>query len=393
MKIDIAVYPISMIGGIRTLSVELKKGLEENGVDCDIIYLSKSGSVGKRGENAFATKFYGYGKEKELKAFAEYAKKCDAIIWMDIPHKNKSFNETDWQKCFLDDVKNIVIYHDTLATSYAWVSHIADKIYAHVGVQEKTEYSFEKLKYDDFVIIRHPLGTDYDNSLYQKKEDIIIAPHQWKSWKRMQILIQSCVQQKYPTYTFNCGIIRRKMSSTQPRFAEEYKIWKGSIDSGKHIYAGFVSFDVLEDYFRRAKTIIDISRGELGSRTNKPNMNYSMLEGMLHRCMPVISYHQRQFPHFPSENKYMVDEGDLINSIAKMNDLSIEEYNTPEAQKVLDLNQKFVVDHFNRKKIAAEYIALANAPRKKTMGRIEFSGKLAEDDDDPKETPKQNFLF
>jgi hypothetical protein len=112
------------------------------------------------------------------------------------------------------------------------------------------------------------------------------------------------------------------MSGSLEKRKQKYKnkdgewIWDKAIEQGMD-YKGFV--DDIKPAFKRAKAVIDLSVGELGSKLGDGyrSLNYVPIEAMKYGAIPVVRKHSLINGMVTKDNVILVEEGDLIGETAK----------------------------------------------------------------------------
>lgn len=354
MKILMVMFPMSLEGGIKTHAIQLRKGLEENGANVKIGYCTKTG----RGKSEIAD-FHFSWQDTKISAYKNYVKDVDAVIFESTcPHITKAFTDTGWQKLFDTGKTNLVVFHDPYAEKYyPWIKDVKDKIHHSIYGGEMMKHSSDIAGCESSHFIPSPIDTTRKNIDLSEKENFSLMPHQWKSWKRHYDVLLSIEQQKYPVVATHCGINRRKWASNMSAFKEKRIIWDKAINSGMFQYKGIVPYAEVVDLFEKAKVVIDISKPGVGAGKKRvffSLVNISTLEGMMNGCSPVVSENIANFPNFPRENSYVINEKDTVDSIPKMCASAIENY--CDDLKKLEANIKWVEENFNRKKIARQFL-------------------------------------
>ena len=367
MKIALNLFWIDQIGGILTFNREIKGGLESLGhkVDPYAISLNKKilpDSLKSRDyESRDFVKILGFMKEEWLREYKETMDNYDLIIFSTpCPTRRKSFTDPRWKLCYDLNSKIIAVFHDPyLEERYPWIKDVYSKINKFVCLQEKSYYvvinSFGLLPRKEVQIIRHPLNLKDLGSYENKKEDLIITAHQFKSWKRIDRLIAVIPDLKSKCKCnieiYGDGIERTKMSGKKR--SEKYKnrkgewIWDKAIESGMQ-YKGFVPEQELISAYKRARCFVDLSLGENGYKTHYPNLNYSTLEAMKYGCVIVSSPVLPPSLFVPDRNYLPVDERNLDKSLIDQ----IEDAIFGNHKDMIELNQEILKREFSGEIVA-----------------------------------------
>ena len=311
LKIAVNLFEISKIGGIWTFQRNLVDGLKKLGCHVEEFFLTLSKKPvrelnRKEGIDEGITKLkpLGFRTEKALKDYYEQMEQFDAVIFTHpCPHINKAYSDISWKKCYELDIPKIAVFHEGLAeTHYPWIRQA--KIDFAVAVQKKATLSLDFLSPEvKKAVIYHPLNLDdmlYDYSI---KREELIAPHQFKSWKRMHVVIKAIPSLKYVVHVTGKGTeyhymrrvsypfedfgkkpskatiqLRQILSGkwkgkTKPVIYEKYleygTIWKDAEGSGKLAYHGILPKRELINLFRISMAVIDVSYGELGTNSKR----------------------------------------------------------------------------------------------------------------------------
>jgi len=367
MKIALNLFWIDQIGGILTFNREIKGGLESLGhkVDPYAISLNKKilpDSLKSRDyESRDFVRILGFMKEEWLREYKETMDNYDLIIFSTpCPTRRKSFTDPRWKLCYDLNSKIIAVFHDPyLEERYPWIKDVYSKINKFVCLQEKSYYvvinSFGLLPRKEVQIIRHPLNLKDLGSYENKKEDLIITAHQFKSWKRIDRLIAVIPDLKSKCKCnieiYGDGIERTKMSGKKR--SEKYKnrkgewIWDKAIESGMQ-YKGFVPEQELISAYKRARCFVDLSLGENGYKTHYPNLNYSTLEAMKYGCVIVSSPVLPPSLFVPDRNYLPVDERNLDKSLIDQ----IEDAIFGNHKDMIELNQEILKREFSGEIVA-----------------------------------------
>jgi len=367
MKIALNLFWIDQIGGILTFNREIKAGLESLGhkVDPYAISLNKKilpDSLKSRDyESRDFVKILGFMKEEWLREYKETMDNYDLVIFSTpCPTRRKSFTDPRWKLCYDLNSKIIAVFHDPyLEERYPWIKDVYPKINKFVCLQEKSYYvvinSFGLLPRKEVQIIRHPLNLKDLGSYEDKKEDLVITAHQFKSWKRIDRLIAVIPDLKSKCKCnieiYGDGIERTKMSGKKR--SEKYKnrkgewIWDKAIKSGMQ-YKGFVPEQELISAYKRARCFVDLSLGENGYKTHYPNLNYSTLEAMKYGCVIVSSPVLPPSLFVPDRNYLPVDERNSDKSLIDQ----IEDAIFGNHKDMIELNQEILRREFSGEIVA-----------------------------------------
>jgi len=379
---------IERIGGIETYKNELALGLSELGHKVTMFDISLS-------KNPKDPKKLSFRTEEQFKKYLDLMKESDVVIFTHpCPHLNTSFSDTSWYRCY-NELKQtkVAIFHETLAQRYyPWIKNV--KIDKYIAVQSKAVISIKYTNAKDYLISNHPLDL-IDIDLWKKdvKNLQFIAPHQWKIWKRMHLLIKSIpllnnvkvnsfynnrggefyrmrMASYYDTDIYNNGKMThsqkilleyincknekdKKMMEKIHGIVESYlkykDILKKAIDSKNLLIHDYVPRSDLINFFKNSLGIIDLSTYE-GYGKKLPSLtsiNYSVLEGMKYACVPIVCNTSIQEP-FTKDNFVVIPEGNIPQDLAKvLNTFDYSKYET-----LIKVNQQILRQHYDRKIVA-----------------------------------------
>jgi len=381
MKIAQCIFQISKVGGIATVARELKGGLEDNGHECVNYFVSSNKQV-LPDPPSFCDKTIGYMTEKLFQDAIDTLKGTDLFVFNPpCPTLTKAYTSRKWQSFFTDfSQPKLIVPHDPyLMSHYKWLLEVKEHIDGVACVQKKA-YDPMKEHFFKIEIINHPMNLQNIGFYDDEKEDLVICPHQFKTWKHIDKFISAVPQITYGSEIYNGGIEYHYMSGTKRK--EKYKnsegewIWDKAIAHGMK-YLGFV--DDITSAYKRAKCVIDLSVGELGSRLSKVSkyrsLNYVPLEAMMYGAIPVVREYSLLSDIITKDNVVLVDESDLVNSTAKKVNEVIENYEsfTDMISRNHDLLRKF----YDRKENAKKLLDIFNK-KEKTKEEQDYEDMMSE---------------
>jgi len=371
MKIGMCLFEITKIGGISTVEENLEYGLKENGHNVSHFYLSPNKK--KLGESPipFIKNVLGYMTDDMVNNTINVLSDFDVLIFdPPCPTITRSFSSTNWQKIYKSEKltdKKIIISHDPyLRKYYPWILDVKDRIFGVGAIQNKGYTAFSKY-FSNIVITNHFIDTS-DIGLYPNlKEDLVISPHQFKTWKHIDLFIRSVPHIKYNIEVYNGGIEHCYMSGEKRK--EKYRnkkgewIWDNAIDHGME-YLGFVD-DILTP-FKRSKCIVDLSVGEHGSILSKQgsykSLNYVPIEAMKYASIPIVRDYSLLDDIITEDNVLLVDEKDIVKSTASLVNEAINNYDS--YSDMIDRNFDVVKKNFDRKSNAKKLLSLLDGKPK-----------------------------
>jgi hypothetical protein len=351
-NVALLTFPLSKIGGVTTVRVNVKKGLQDLGytvLDCQL-----SSNTKTLPEPDGYDKVLGFMTPAFREEFRKVMSNQDLLIFTHpCPTITKAFSDPCWQDCYKTGKPNIAIAHDPyLLSNYPWFQEVKPYVTGVACIQRKS-YDVISKYFDNCTITNHFLDLSPMGEYRDQKEDLCISPSQFKTWKYIDLFIKSIPFLKnVKTEIFNGGIEYHYMSGSLEKRKEKYKdangnwIWEKALASGM-TYRGFVPQSDIELAFKRAKSVIDLSVGELGNKlsresatpsarqttmfstppipTVKPyrSLNYVILEAMLYGSVPVARKHSLLDGIITESNLALVSEDDLVNSTATwINDIT-----------------------------------------------------------------------
>lgn len=348
MKIAMNLFPIANIGGILTTQRNLKVGLEKLGHEVKEFYITTN----KNTLPVKDCKVLGFEKTTWLNEYKQTMEEFDVVIFSHpCPTLNKNYNRKGWQECYKISSKIISIFHDPYwSTNYPWIKDVFNKITKIACIQQK---SFNSLGYFLPVkkqIINHPLDLDDMGKYRDSKEDLVISPHQFKTWKHIDIFIRAIpfIENSIKKEVYNDGIVKAFMSGQKRK--DEYKdannnwIWEESLKYGM-IDKGIVSTEEIKNAYIRQKCTISLSTGELGSKIGGRSIDYSILECMKYGGVPICRFFSVVPPMFKNDNFVLLDENNLISSTAEKINHVIQKFDS--FNSMIDINFEVLKNNYD----------------------------------------------
>ena len=360
MKIAINLFEVRKIGGIWTFQKNLVEGLRKLGHQVDEYYIlsnkkylenKKKIERGEFQEDVSLNRL-GFMTDEMQKQYKQVMQNYDAIIFTHpCPHLNKSFSSKNWTSCYDLDKPIITIFHDTCAEPYYhWIKEVSNKITVAVAVQPKAFISIDYAKIKNYTMIYHPFNLEDMYTDFTSREKWIISPHQFKSWKRLDIIINAFIGlQNWQLHMFSYG-------SLQAYWKYE-DFWKKAVENGL-VYHGVTPSAEIIETFKKSQVIVDLSYGEFGRHYAKQypkmtNINYALLEGIKYGVLPFVSKHAIQHP-FTSENFIVIPESDNLHMIKTLRD-TLQNINYEDYIDMLKTNQQILKENYDNVKIAKKY--------------------------------------
>lgn len=360
----------------------MKIGLQSLGHEVKDYYISLN--TQRLSDEPFFDKTLGFMTNKMLDDFKNEMKDKDLLIFIHpCPTKTKAFDSERWMECYKTGKPTIVIVHDPFIDQYyKWFLQVKQYVTGIACIQRKG-YDAIKKYFENVVITNHFLDLTGMGLYEEKKEDLVISPHQFKTWKYIDIFIRSIPLFECDSEVFNGGIEYHYMSGSMEKRKEKYKdsngnwIWEEAIKAGMK-YRGHVTDQEITSAFQRSKAVIDLSVGELGNKLSKlsipsrqlslfeptvattelsyKSLNYVPLEAMKYGAIPIVRNYSLLDGIVTEENVVVVDEDNLVeNTALAINDviLSWDAY-----EDMRKKNFTLLKTHYNNEENAKKLLKL-----------------------------------
>jgi len=398
MRIALVEWEISKTGGITTVRRELKDGLIKNGHIANDFYIPDTKTTDlKRADGYFKdfTKVLNYKTPEQIAEYKRTMANYETVIFV-VPCPTQDRKEIKvmdpvearkWQECYNIPARIISIFHDPFwKKGYGWIEEMFPKIDKIACIQEKAYYSLvpevkapvrkqRSLFADDddiqvevkpihpnIIICNHPLNLDGMGMYKEMKENLVISPSQFKTWKNIDQFIRAIplMDPSIKKEVFNGGLEYHYMNpidkaKVKPKYTnpDGTWIWENGLKAGMN-YRKFVPKEELDMAFKRAKVMVDLSVGESGTKTGYPSVNYVILEAIKYGAVPVVRM-QSVLPRIWSPLDFrIVEEPDLVNSTAKaVNEIcnNFEKY-----EQMIKGAQEKLKTHYDNKVVAQKVI-------------------------------------
>lgn len=409
MKILSVVHDFNNFGGIISHTEQLIAGFKDLGHTADFVYLrsTKSGGTiaptddagfdigegtgrqvhqgkGWRGE------YLSFLNDDDIEKFVKIANGYDIVIWQSIfGFKNQeSEKKTNWIKMIRDvNAKQIVIVHDgNLRKNYPWIHQIRDKITALACVHPSAFNQASAMEIPRRLIVNPQKLDPMPNVAFKKRKNVVFSLQTFKRWKRVDDLVAAVPHIDGKVVIAGDGIERAYMASKDKCKPEYYctkerdpnasddqigkPIWANAEAAGM-MYVGFVSEAKRDEILGNVKFLLDPS----WSKTYGEHFNRVIVDAMKQGVVPIarnlgVSANEDGIGFFkPDENYLMIpwnatpkEFGELVNKWFSM----------PEADynAIVQRNWK-LIQQFDRKVIAQEYIDLAYAKNPAEIGKYD----------------------
>ena len=371
MRVLLSEFEVSKTGGIETVFRELQKGLLSLGHSVSSCFLSMhtKDPQSKSYPSGF-TKVINF--KEHLCEFQSMASDSDLVIFVNqCPTIAEIGNDKTWLECYKTGKPTIPITHDPFMSKYYPHFLEAKPYITGVACIQRKSYDVMSKHFDNCVITNHFLDLSPMGSYREQKENLCISPSQFKTWKYIDQFIRAIpLLENTKTEVFNGGIEYHYMSGSLEKRKEKYLnpngtwIWDEALKHGMN-YRGFVTAAEITTAFKRAKSVIDLSVGELGNKLSKEtssaqttlfsaaptlrpyrSLNYIILEAMLYGAIPVCRKHSLLDGIIGEENVALVSEDHLVEGTAcAINDIN-KNFDF-WASEMVPKNHKLLRDHYD----------------------------------------------
>ena len=391
-------YNIQDYGGIINHAEYLTMGLKQLGHEVDIVGLTPKKKLALRsfkkqdlqvlpnGTGYYHNQARGwYGMEKvpylnpnNRKQFVEEANKYDAVLWhIPVPTLNKENKDvSEWLGLYDNGTKNIAIVHDgNLPSLYPHLLIVADKFHSAVCVHPAAYHSAKVLPMRRHLISNpFEIPADYrEKSLGFDQRNGFLSAQIFKAWKRVDTLIKAIphVLPEADKLIGGAGIEYRYMTSEdkcKPKYYKDgVKIWDTALLYGMKYLGVMPNKEVLQT-LRQCRLQIDSSWSKKYA-AHGAHYNRTTIEAMLCGAVPVATdlgmvnsflkpdVNYIEVPHTATAREY----GEIINE--GLTDKQNWEW-------IQNQNFNYVVDNFEMKKIAQEYIDVISSPYENQNRRL-----------------------
>lgn len=409
MKILTVVHDFNNFGGIISHTEQLIAGFKDLGHETDFVYLRTTKSGGTISGDSDIGYDVGVGTGRkvhqgkgwrgeylsiindiDIDIFIQKANQFDIVIWQSIFgfKCQETEGKTSWLRMITEITpKQIVIVHDgNLRKNYPWIHHFRDKITGLACVHPSAFNQAASMEIPRALILNPQKIDAIPDIKFSDRTNTIFSLQTFKRWKRVDDLVAAIPYIKAEVGIAGDGIERAYMASKDKCKPEYYctlerdpdatadrignPIWKNAEDCGMR-YMGFVSEAERDEILQEVKFLLDPS----WSKTYGEHFNRVIVDAMRQGVVPIarnlgVSDNEEGIGFFkPNKNYLMIpwnatpkQFGDLINQWL---DMSEDEY-----QKIVNNNWK-LLQLFDRKKIAQEYINLANGELKTVVGKYD----------------------
>lgn len=410
MKILTVVHDFNNFGGIISHTEQLIAGFKDLGHQTGFVFLRSTKTGGKFSDD-YETEGYDVGvgtgipvhqgkgwrgeylsfiNDDDVNKFVKIANEYDIVIWQSIFgfKCQDSEKKQSWIRMFKDvKAKHIVIVHDgNLRKNYPWIHHLRKYITGLACVHPSAYNQAAAMEIPRKLIINPQEIVATSPTPYKNRDNRIFSLQTFKRWKRVDDLVAAVPYINGDVVIAGDGIERNYMTSKDKCKPEYYctldrdpqatedrvnkPIWQNALNKGMQ-YIGFVSEQKRDAILDTSKFLLDPS----WSQTYGEHFNRVIVDAMKRGVVPIarnlgVSDNEEGIGFFkPNENYLMIpwnatpkQFGDLINGWLNMSE---SEYN-----KIVENNFE-IIKKFDRKVIAAEYIALTTGTSNPEKGKYD----------------------
>jgi glycosyltransferase involved in cell wall biosynthesis len=399
MKILVVCHEFNNFGGIINHTEQLIAGFKDLGHSVDFLPIRSSKNYNKIREkdltgydigqgtgipvhqgNGWHTSYGPFLSESFVNEFVESSNKSDLIIWQSIfGFKNK---ETEGYRAWVDMIqrvtsKQIVIVHDgNLRKFYPWIEHLKDNITGLACVHPSAYESAEQISIPRALILNPQKSIEKKDIPFSNRKSQILSLQTFKRWKRVDDLIFAVPYLKdIKIIVAGDGMERAYMCSVDKCKPEYYctpdtdpnadpkmygnKIWDNALANGMD-YLGFISETRRDEILSESKFLIDTS----WSKTYGSHFNRVIVDAMrvgvvpIARNLGVSDNEDGVSVLFKPNVNYLMIPWDVKPKSFAEHIQRFMEINEDDYLRMVETNYKIVQD-FDRKKIAQDYIDLA----------------------------------
>ena len=427
MKIALVIYPISDYGGIINHVENLAFGLRELGhvVNFHILCWQSSFRSLLLSDKDLLKKGWSYGAfcavhqysgwnaipwihklsykgSENLKKTKEILSKYDLIIWeVPVPTEtNANRKNHDWIKLYSACDKNIAIIHDGNLKRTPWIVRVG-KAFKGLACVHECAFNTAKILPIPRAMILNPqnlMGLEqvYD---YPERERGFLSVQVFKAWKHVDDIIRAIpyMSKSLRKVIGGGGIEQRYMSSRNkvkgryfcsrrydPDLPEdielnEITIWDRALYYGME-YQGFIGEFKRDMLLRQLRSLIDPSWNITYTKQGA-HFNRVVVEAIKQGAIPIatnIGMSDNIYgegPVFnPKDNYIMIPYNSSPKEYAQIVEYA-SNLSKDEAFSIIEKNYN-LLDHFDRRKVAQDFIDLANGQKcgffnNRKMGKLD----------------------
>lgn len=411
MKILITMYGINSPGGIINHNENLISGFKQQGHEVNFVELVWRDDIKAKttkDETNYEIKASGipvhqgkgwlFPKENRIpykgswniKKWQSFASDYDLIIWqIPVPTKQRD-NEgnTDWLALYdlPDKIKQVAVIHDgNMEKSYPWIHQISEHLDGLACVHPCAYHGAKVLNIPRALILNpQDLSTLNDKPSWESRSHGFLSMQTFKGWKHVDDLVRAI-----PHMSSNIdkrmsgGGIEHNYMTSKDKCKENYfvsperdadidyhyhgrKIWDVALEHGMAWY-GYLSEQEVRKHLREIKCIIDPSWSKAYAKIGD-HFNRVIVDGIIEGAIPiarnlgVATNDEGDGELFKPYQNYMMVPYDasprefasIVEETISLNKHIVED---------IQLNNKNLVQNFEKEKVAKQYIALSqNVP-------------------------------
>lgn len=425
MKILITMYNINSPGGIINHNENLIGGFKDLGHSVDFIELVWRDSIkakGSKDSSNYEIKESGipvhqgkgwlfpqanrfaYKGDYNLRKWKQHVSGYDLIIWqIPVPTKQRD-NEgnTDWLALYdlPEKIKQIAIIHDgNLQKSYPWITQISQHLSGLACVHPCAYHGANVVDVPRALILNPQKLPLEDKPSWDSRDYGFISMQTFKGWKHVDDLVRAIphmspymskqlagggIEHNYMTSRDKCKPQYFVSQERDPDISEEHygqKIWDVAVDHGMK-WHGYLTETEIKNLLQKTQLVIDPSWSKAYASIGD-HFNRVVVDGIIEGAIPIarnlgISTNVEGVGEVfkPNENYFMVPYDATPKEFAETVEFACN-IESGYAQDIRDANRN-LLRHFDRERVASQYIALAQGYGTGFYDRLEL-GIVPED--------------
>lgn len=393
MKILITIFEICDYGGIVAGVENLIKGFKLHGHTVDLVILrpndqdpswrktdgpaacwkSETGGSAHATNGWYGVRVMGYGSHNRMLQWQDFADGYDMVIH-EVPNPKPV---EGWQKLFHISPPQIVVVHDAhFRDMYPHLVEVAPFITAltvtnHAGYRALEWFPAPRA----FIGAAH-IPADW-NSLrpWDTRDKTAICAHIWKAWKHMDTVVAAAPHLKECALVMGGDGIEGRYMRSKEKCKPKYKgLWDAFLESD-HEYRGLLQHDELLRLYSRSKLMVDMSYSKKFASLGN-HFNRSILEAANYGCISICTSENmaptnEQVVLWEDNKTHIAVPKDITpKSLAEVMDWAVN-LTESEVQDMIDRVRKILLDHFDYRKVPAEFIKLATGKPAGIYPRLE----------------------
>lgn len=402
MKIAIVLYEINNLGGIINHTEVLAKGFKELGHSVDLKMISVVQNKKEVSESSLNESFvkgefglwYNQFKGwnitnsenlyfKDVDKIKNTLSKYDLIIWsVPVIPKSKTFSGfEEWREYYNVPVKQLAIIHDgNLQKLNSHFLEVQDKIAGVACVHSCAYETSNVLKVPRALILNPQIIKPIEDPDWNKKEKGFLSLQTFKALKRVEDTVKSIPFIDKDIFKGLAGegielhyLKTQNKDKMKPHYmVNGVPIWKTALENGLE-FLGIISNSQRDEYLRKYRTLIDSSDSDYYNSFGG-HFNRTIIEAMIQGCIPLgrelggLFKENENFIKLPPHKDFNPKEfAEIVNYANNL------DKNT--ATKIQENNFK-LIEMFNYRKIAEDFLKLAENKPCGYYNKIEIGGNL-----------------